>query len=256
MIFRIWHGWATPENAAAYEALLSDEVERHINGEDVPGLRSVQLLRRPAGDEIEFVTILSFTDVDAVRRFAGEDYEAAVVHPLARAVLSRFDRRVQHYEGRLDSEADVRTGADGVRPSGGPGATRGRKHLTLLTLGLSAWVLFWLAGLPAYYQQYAATSTAIGCVLLSVAISLGALAVLSRGRPETRLPRAIWISFYFTVPLAILDWLYCGVHLGHGLAYLGRYWYVTVFYLTPWLTFVPTALLLNRVERDRSRARA
>ena len=35
-----------------------------------------------------------------VREFAGEDYEAAVVPPKARAVLSRFDARSQHYDIR------------------------------------------------------------------------------------------------------------------------------------------------------------
>lgn len=122
------------------------------------------------------------------------------------------------------------------------------RHLSLLAQGLSVWALFWLAGLPDYYQQYTPVSMAIGCIMLSVAISHGALTILSHGRADTRLPRAVWISFYFTVPLAILDWLYCGVYLGHGMAFLGRYWYVTVFYFTPWLTFVPTALLLRRAQ--------
>lgn len=47
---------------------------------------------------------------------------------------------------------------------------------------------------------------------------------------------------------AILDWLYCGVYLKHGTAFLSQYWYLTVFYFTPWLTFVPTALLLRRTR--------
>jgi hypothetical protein len=49
---------------------------------------------------VEFITIMWFEDLDSVRTFAGEDYEAAVVPPKARAVLSRFDERSQHYEIR------------------------------------------------------------------------------------------------------------------------------------------------------------
>ncbi|MBI5483509.1 MAG: hypothetical protein HY888_03480 [Deltaproteobacteria bacterium] len=120
------------------------------------------------------------------------------------------------------------------------------KHITLFVQGISVWALFWLAGLPDYYQQYSQVTMAVFCILLSVVISLAALYFLRRGRPETRLSRAIWISFYFTVPLAILDWLYCGVYLGHGAYFPVRYWYLTLFYFTPWLTFVPTALLLRR----------
>lgn len=61
---------------------------------------------------------------------------------------------------------------------------------------------------------------AVGCILLSVGISLWALRILLRGRPATRVQRAVWISFYFTVPFELLDWLYCGVYLGHGAASL------------------------------------
>jgi small basic protein len=122
------------------------------------------------------------------------------------------------------------------------------KHPVLLVQGVVVWGLFWLAGLPGYYQQYSPVTVAVVCVLVSVAISLAALLILLRGRSETKLRRAVWISFYYTVPFAVLDWLYCGVYLGHGTAFLVRYWYLTVFYFTPWLSFVPTALLLRKGE--------
>ena len=67
----------------------------------VEGFRGAQLLRREAGDEVEFVTLTIFDSMDAVREFAGEDYEVAVVPPEARRLLSRFDERSAHYEIRL-----------------------------------------------------------------------------------------------------------------------------------------------------------
>jgi hypothetical protein len=51
------------------------------------------------------------------------------------------------------------------------------------------------------------------------------------------------------VPFAIYDWLYCGIHLGHGADYVWTYWYLSVFYLSIWLTFLPVAWLLNRGRR-------
>ena len=101
MISRIWHGWTTPENANAYEALLNDEIFVGIKSRSIRGFRQLQLLRRPVGTEVEFVTIMEFDSLDAVREFAGEDYEVAVVPPRARAVLSHFDARSQHYEIRI-----------------------------------------------------------------------------------------------------------------------------------------------------------
>ncbi len=100
MILRIWHGWTTPQNADVYEGLLKEEIFVGIGNRNIPGYHGIRLLRRAAGSEVEFVTIMTFDDLAAVREFAGEDYEAAVVPAKARAVLSRFDPRSQHYELR------------------------------------------------------------------------------------------------------------------------------------------------------------
>lgn len=128
------------------------------------------------------------------------------------------------------------------------------RHFTLLGQGIVVWFLFWLAGLPHYYQQYATVAVAIGCTLLSTAIALVALLVLQRSRPQKRLQRAVWISFYFTLPFALLDYAYCGLYLGHGMGFIARYWYLSIFYLTPWLTFVPIALLLRGNSAEPSAA--
>lgn len=100
MISRIWHGWTTPQNANLYEELLKGEIFVGINNRGLPGYRGIQLLRRDGPDEVEFVTLMRFDSFDAVRRFAGEDFEAAVVPPKARALLERFDERSSHYEIR------------------------------------------------------------------------------------------------------------------------------------------------------------
>jgi hypothetical protein len=119
------------------------------------------------------------------------------------------------------------------------------RHLSLFAQAVAAWFGFWLAGLPHYYQQYSTLALAVASVLLSVAISLAAILLLRRGSDASRRRRAFWYAFYFTVPFAALDTLYCGWWLGRGAAYLHEYWYLTVFYLTPWLTFPPTARLLQ-----------
>ncbi len=67
-----------------------------------PATAGIQLFRRSLGEETEFITVMWFNSLDAVRQFAGEDYEAAVVPPKARQVLKRFDARSQHYEVRAE----------------------------------------------------------------------------------------------------------------------------------------------------------
>jgi hypothetical protein len=100
VISRIWHGYTTPANADTYERLLKEEIFVGIRGRKIEGFREIQLFRRDFGAEVEFVTVMWFDTLDAVRVFAGPDYEACVVPPSARAVLSRFDERSQHYEVR------------------------------------------------------------------------------------------------------------------------------------------------------------
>lgn len=107
MIKRIWHGWTAPERADHYERLLREEIVPDIASRDLEGYLGFQLLRRDAGDEVEFVTILSFDSLDGVRAFAGDDPEAAYVPPEAREVLARFDERVRHYELRDDRHHDA-----------------------------------------------------------------------------------------------------------------------------------------------------
>jgi heme-degrading monooxygenase HmoA len=106
MIVRIWHGWTRPENADRYEALLCQEIFPGIAAKEVPGYRGIELLRRALPDgEVEFVTLMRFDSWEAVRRFAGEDFERAYVPAAARTVLARFDERSQHYELREPSDS-------------------------------------------------------------------------------------------------------------------------------------------------------
>lgn len=105
MIGRVWHGWAFPARADAYESLLVNEIFPGIQNRRIAGFVRAQLLRRDLGTEVEFVTILWFESLAAIRAFAGEDLETAVVPPTARALLSRFDARAQHYELTAERKA-------------------------------------------------------------------------------------------------------------------------------------------------------
>ena len=96
MIARIWHGYTKPEHADAYEALLKPEPLPGIG--KVKGYRGSYLLRREAGTEVEFITILLWDSIDAIRAVAGDNYETAVIPQERRQYLSRFDTNAAHYE--------------------------------------------------------------------------------------------------------------------------------------------------------------
>ncbi len=71
-----------------------------IEAKQIPGYRSIELLRRTVGDEVEFSTVMSFDSLENVIAFQGEDYEAAYVPDAARQILKRWDARSTHHEVR------------------------------------------------------------------------------------------------------------------------------------------------------------
>jgi heme-degrading monooxygenase HmoA len=96
MIARLWHGWTKPENANSYEKLLRTEIFPSFDR--VSGYNGAYLFREDGEIETEFVTLTLFEDLEAVRRFAGKNYKAAVVPAAARKLLFRFDQRSKHYQ--------------------------------------------------------------------------------------------------------------------------------------------------------------
>lgn len=98
MICRLWRGWTTPGNADVYERIVREEVIPGIEARRLPGFRSIDLVRRERDHDVEFLTLMWFDTLDAVKAFTGDDYEVAHVPPRAQAVLTDFDKRSAHYE--------------------------------------------------------------------------------------------------------------------------------------------------------------
>jgi len=129
-----------------------------------------------------------------------------------------------------------------------------RHHWRLWLLATAVWLGFLLAGLPDYYQQYSPQFMLVFVLLLLLPISGVLYAVLKRTPQRHRMRLALWIAFYFTVPLAVYDSVYCGVVLGRGMGFLFEYWYLTVYYIIPWLLAPAMASLADRREVARSEA--
>ncbi|AVP99211.1 hypothetical protein C7S18_19490 [Ahniella affigens] len=126
---------------------------------------------------------------------------------------------------------------------------RARTHWMILAQAIVIWLLFWLAGLPNYYQQYSPAAVGFASIILSALIALACMMILVRVPAQRRMRIAFWLSIYYTVPFAALDAWYCGIYLGHGAGNLWQYWYLTAFYLSPWLSLMPVARLLNQASR-------
>ena len=96
MIARLWHGCTKPEDAAAYHEMLLNKILPGIHR--IAGYKGGHVLRREGKDEVEFITLTFWESLDAIREFAGPDYERAVIIPEAARLLTRHDERSTHYE--------------------------------------------------------------------------------------------------------------------------------------------------------------
>ncbi len=96
MIARIWHGWTKPADAEAYENMLRDEIFPSIAARNISGYHGAELLIREDGNEVEFVTLLRFDSMDAVKEFAGADETRPVIYPGVEQLLTRMEG-ARHY---------------------------------------------------------------------------------------------------------------------------------------------------------------
>jgi hypothetical protein len=110
-----------------------------------------------------------------------------------------------------------------------------RKHLRLLVIVTAAWILFFVAGLPDYYQQYSTKAMIVFDVVVLLPLWYIGYRIIRYSRSP--ITSSLWLSFYFVVPLFLYDYLYCGMYLGYGMGFFLKFWYLTVYYILPWLIF-------------------
>lgn len=101
-IIRTWKGWTTRENADIYENLLINEIFPEVQKKGMKGLEKVSISTQSKKEEVVFLLILQFDSLDAVKTFAGENYEIAYIPEKAKRVLLRYEETAQHYEFRKE----------------------------------------------------------------------------------------------------------------------------------------------------------
>ena len=86
-IIRTWKGWTTIEDAKTYEDLLINKIFPAVKKKGVIGLEKVSISIQHKKKEVEFFLILQFDSLEAVKTFAGENYELAYMPEEAQRVL-------------------------------------------------------------------------------------------------------------------------------------------------------------------------
>ena len=96
MIARFWHGRVPTSRAETYRDFLNRRAVPDYRA--VPGNLSVHILERADGEITHFVTMSFWQDLDAVRAYAGSDFNAAKYYPEDRDFLLEFEPNVVHYD--------------------------------------------------------------------------------------------------------------------------------------------------------------
>jgi hypothetical protein len=124
------------------------------------------------------------------------------------------------------------------------------RHLKLLVAFTLAWFLFWVIGLPDYYRQYSTTFMIGFDIVVFLPLWFILYSSIKKSRSGKGLTNSLWLAFYFTFPLFIYDFLYCGIYLGYGIGFIWEYWYLSVYYVIPWLILPPTGWWVDRQQKQ------
>ena len=95
IIVRMWHGRVPRDKAEAYRDFL---VRRAVpDYESVKGNLGVEILMRENDGVVDFLVLSYWESMEAVKNFAGEDYEKAKYYDEDKNFLLEFEPNVQHY---------------------------------------------------------------------------------------------------------------------------------------------------------------
>ena len=120
-----------------------------------------------------------------------------------------------------------------------------KNHLRVLAIATIIWVLFLLLGLPDYYLQYSTNIMIWFSALLIIPFSIIIWYIFKPIRKSRRMKISLWYAFYFTFPLAVYDYLYCGLYLGYGMRFIYIFWFLSIYYIILWILFPVIAFIQN-----------
>lgn len=96
MIARVWRCIGADENVGRYVEHFEKSVLPELK--QLSGFKEAYILRHTVADGVEITVMTLWESMDAIRSFAGDTIDNAVVEPAAQAVLKSFDKKVAHHE--------------------------------------------------------------------------------------------------------------------------------------------------------------
>ena len=123
---------------------------------------------------------------------------------------------------------------------------RFKNHIRIIIIATIVWFIFLLIGLPDYYLQYSTNTMIWFSILLIIPFSIIIWFIFKPIKKSRRMKISLWYAFYFTIPLAVYDYLYCGLYLDYGFRFMSVFWFLSVYYLILWILFPGIVAILNK----------
>ncbi len=113
-----------------------------------------------------------------------------------------------------------------------------KKHISLFTYAFVTWAIFYIIGLPDYYQSWMFETKIIICILVTgLYFPVTSQSLKKFWNNGHHFKNSFWLALYLTLPLFIFDYLLLGIYKGLGIKFVFPYWYLTFFYFSFWVQF-------------------
>ena len=124
-----------------------------------------------------------------------------------------------------------------------------RDHIVLGLIAVSAWTFFYILGIPSdYFQSWNPAEQILLSLITFFAgapfIAFITIVLLNRDYLKT----GIWLAFYTSFFLALLDFIICGIVQGGGISIFATHWYLTIGYIYVWIIGPLMGFTLNRLK--------
>ena len=126
-----------------------------------------------------------------------------------------------------------------------------KTHFKLVLIVISAWLAYYLIGLPSNYYQEWSTADQILLSLVSAFAVLPFIAFATMtliGHDYVKI--GVWLAFYASVPLAIIDYIIAGIIQKNGIHVFISHWYITIGYFYVWIILPLFGYLLVRLKQQ------
>ena len=96
MISRHWTGLVKKESEDEYIDHLKNDTFKKLS--KIVGFVEASILKRALPEGTEFLIVTKWDSLEAIKQFAGENYETAVVPKIAQEMMLQYDKLAKHYE--------------------------------------------------------------------------------------------------------------------------------------------------------------